>query len=72
MKRYEIAYAYPTSPTAKKFGKYNEGCYVLRIIETGESDIDVSAHDTLDECATAGVNTKLNESSSSRRKPHKF
>ena len=71
MKQYEIAYAYPTSPTAKKYGKYDTGCYILRLTEAGEDDIDVSVHDSHEDAVAAAKLTTFVESSSSRKLPHK-
>ncbi|KKT30239.1 MAG: hypothetical protein UW18_C0020G0002 [Microgenomates group bacterium GW2011_GWF1_44_10] len=31
MKTVSVGYAYPTSPHAKTYGFYNEGCYVVEI-----------------------------------------
>lgn len=34
MKTKQISYAYATSPYAKQYGCYNDGCFVVEIINT--------------------------------------
>lgn len=54
MKTKAVAYAYPSSPTADRFGFSKTGCYVLKTINGINPPIVASVHPTLTEAKEAG------------------
>ncbi len=58
LKTVSIGYAYPTSPHAKSFGFYNDGCYIVEI-DDEDGTHAISGHASFAEAKTEADKTKL-------------
>lgn len=52
MKTKSIAYSYPTSPNATKYG-FKGGCYTVEIHNGSKPPVVASAHETIEEARKA-------------------